>query len=415
MTDNQPESNTSKFQAWEGSSAFVQQGHHWSSAFIWLTAALFGCSFLWLLTAKLDQTISVRGQLQPSGSVREIESPTTGVVFEVFFKEGDTVNVGDSLLTVEAKSLTGQRIALQENLQLLELEAKSLQAIIASNGNPQDFGSPPVLPTTSDIELRNKMFAARNQAEQFRSQLRQLSIRLDSKQESLDLQSQIAGDLKPLFESGGLARNRYLDQLNSLQELRAEVATLYGERDRIVGIMSGRLNNINRQKITLKSQIVANLEAISYTTIKAPVSGTIFDLKTSISSFVTNSEKLLKIVPNNRLIANVEIPNSDIGFVSVGLPVSVAVDSFPSGEFGYITGVLESFGSDILPPDRDSPVQYFPAKITLNEQTVLSGDKELNLQSGMGITANVKLRTRRAISIITDLFTKQFDGLKRFR
>ena len=54
----------------------------------------------------------------------------------------------------------------------------------------------------------------------------------------------------------------------------------------------------------------------------------------------------MKLVPADRLQAKVEIGDGDIGFVRVGLPVSVSVDSFPSGEFGYISGTLTKLGSD---------------------------------------------------------------------
>ena len=57
----------------------------------------------------------------------------------------------------------------------------------------------------------------------------------------------------------------------------------------------------------------------------------------------------------------------------------------------------------------------FPATISLVEQSVESGDQKLNLQSGMGISANIKLRSRPVISIVSDLFTRQMDGVKRFR
>ena len=111
----------------------------------------------------------------------------------------------------------------------------------------------------------------------------------------------------------------------------------------------------------------------------------------------------------------VEISDSDIGFVKVGLPVSVSVDSFPSGEFGYIQGTLIKLGSDALPPDQRSPQYRFPATISLKQQAVEFGDQQLNLQSGMGVSANIKLRSRPVITIVSDLFTKQMDGVKRFR
>ena len=130
---------------------------------------------------------------------------------------------------------------------------------------------------------------------------------------------------------------------------------------------------------------------------------------------VNSSEVLLKIVPSNNLQASIEIPNRDIGFVKVGQPVSVSIDSFPSGEFGYIQGTLSTIGSDSLPPDQDSPQVYFPATVSLKQQVVESGEQKLNIQSGMGLTANIKLRSRPAITILTDIFTRQMEGVKRFR
>ena len=39
-------------------------------------------------TAKIDQTITVAGLLEPKSSVEEIDSPVTGVVSEVFVEDG---------------------------------------------------------------------------------------------------------------------------------------------------------------------------------------------------------------------------------------------------------------------------------------------------------------------------------------
>ena len=101
---------------------------------------------------------------------------------------------------------------------------------------------------------------------------------------------------------------------------------------------------------------------------------------------INADQNVLKLVPANRLQAKVEISDRDIGFVRVGLPVSVSVDSFPSGEFGYIRGILTKLGSDALPPDQQSQIYRFPATVN-EEQTVLSGEQTLNLQSGMGVSA----------------------------
>ena len=165
----------------------------------------------------------------------------------------------------------------------------------------------------------------------------------------------------------------------------------------------------------MKAELDALNEAIGYRTLTAPIAGAVFDLKASKSSVVAADQVLLKIVPSKRLQANISVSNADIGFLKLGMPVDISVDSFPSGEFGYIDGILESVGADALPPDEKSQFYRFPASVQLQQQTVEVGKTPLNLQSGMAITANIRVRSRPVISLVTDLFTRQIEGIKRFR
>ena len=108
----------------------------------------------------------------------------------------------------------------------------------------------------------------------------------------------------------------------------------------MIGAVAGQLTQIDRQIIQIRAQLVGLKETISYRTVKAPIDGKVFDAKISPQTVVSGDQTVLKLVPADRLQAKVEIGDSDIGFVKVGLPVNVSVDSFPSGEFGYIKGTL---------------------------------------------------------------------------
>ena len=404
-----------QLKAWEGSSAFVEQGRHWSSALIWLTSGLFATALIWAFVAKVDQTISVVGRLEPAGSVKEVDSPSAGLVSKVFVKEGQSVKQGQPLLDVEAKGLASRRKAIEKSISLFELQARSLQVIISSNGDPENIGALPPIPVVEDPKLVAQLTTARNQTQQLVSRLSQIQTQLLSRQESLRLQEFIASDLEDLYAAGGIARNSYLREKNRVQEQRSQVASLAEEKSRLVGESATQLNQINQRLINLRSELVGLDESIGYRTVRAPISGTVFNLKAGPFSVVGTDQVLLKIVPADRLQAKVKINNSDIGFVRSGMPVSVAVDSFSAGEFGYIKGTLESIGSDVLPPQQPGGQDSFPAIIRLNQQEVLSGDQNLNLQSGMSVRANIKLRSRPAISILTDMFTRQQEGIKRFR
>ena len=426
MTDNKTVNKTSSdnpelesprdnLELWDGSASIVNQGRHWSSSLIWIGSALFGSTLLWAFTAQLDQTVTVRGRLVPSGRVREVESPSTGRISKVFVSEGQSVKFGQKLFTVESQGLSSRKAALAQTQQLIEVQAAGLTSIISSGGDIDSLPPLPPLPTTTDPELRSQLLTSQKQASQLRSQLLQISGRLSSRQKTLELKTIIADDMKPLYEMGAMSRNQYLNQINQIQEIKTEVLTLKEEQSKLIGQAAAQLNQINRQLLSIRAEQDNLNEQISYYTVKAPVSGQVFDTTIKPLDIVTTNESVLKLVPAKRLEATVKISDADIGFIKVGMPASVAVASFPAGEFGFITGKVKSLGLDSLPPSQETPTYSFPATITLDQQTVQSGEKILNLQSGMAISANIKLRSRPVISIVTDLFTRQLEGVKRFR
>jgi hemolysin D len=130
---------------------------------------------------------------------------------------------------------------------------------------------------------------------------------------------------------------------------------------------------------------------------------------------VTSSEPILKVVPDDALVAKIYITNKDIGFVKEGMTVDVRVDSFPFSEFGDVKGKLVWVGSDALPPDQIYPFYRFPAKVRLERQSISINGRNVLLQSGMSVSGNIKLRERTVMSIFTDMFSSSVESLKFVR
>lgn len=115
------------------------------------------------------------------------------------------------------------------------------------------------------------------------------------------------------------------------------------------------------------------------------------------------------------MVANVYITNRDIGFVRERQQVDVRIDSFPFQEYGDIKGELIEIGSDALPPDQVYKFWRFSAKVRLHGQKLLINQRQIPLQSGMSIDANVKLRQRTIMSIFTDFLVQKTESLKSLR
>ena len=130
---------------------------------------------------------------------------------------------------------------------------------------------------------------------------------------------------------------------------------------------------------------------------------------------VAAKDPVLRIVPSGELIAKVDITNRDIGFISVGMPCEVEVETFPKREFGFIKGEVYFVGSDVLPPNEVRKFYSFPAKISWANQSLQVRDKNIALQSGMSVGVNIKVRKRHVINIFIDSLLGPVDKMREVR
>ena len=202
---------------------------------------------------------------------------------------------------------------------------------------------------------------------------------------------------------------------------RKDLFTRLAENDKRIAEIDSQLNKSiveNEKKITeITNQITQAQQSLKYQEIRSPVAGEVFELKAFKEGVVSSNspDALVQIVPNKDAIAKVYITNKDIGFVKIGQQVDVRIDTFNFSEFGDVKGKIEWIGSDALPPDQVYPFARFPAKIKLAQQTLTVKGTAIQLKPGMSVKANIKLRDRTVMSIFTDMFSKQSDGVKNLR
>jgi len=198
--------------------------------------------------------------------------------------------------------------------------------------------------------------------------------------------------------------DRLADNSKRLSEIDSQLTKIIVDNNKRINELNGQ---IERARVTLQ-----------YQEIKAPVAGTVFDLKATPGYVTppTQTEPLLKIVPADSLVAEVDVTNKDIGFVRTGMNAEVRIDSFPYSEFGDIKGSVLSIGSDALPPDQIHQFYRFPVRVKLDSQKLKTQEREIPLQSGMSVTANIKVREKRTVmSLFTELFTKKMESLENVR
>lgn len=356
----------------------LQQSNFLAKAITWALIATTGSALAWLAFAKTDEVLIATGKLQPIGDVKVVQMPVGGVLQTMLVKDGEKVKKGQVLLRLD-------------NEASLDRQARTRQSIAAKE---QQLA-------LKKVELDR--YLNLNETEQ--AVLKQ----------NLGLEKEILDRLEILKKVGASAELQYLQQRNKVREVEGDIAKSRVDRLRQLAILQQAVEQLNGELADLRSKLTELDVNIRYQDIRSPVDGVVFDLKPTGVGFVAQgSEPVMKIVPYDALQAKVEIESKDIGFVRVGKPVDISIDSFPSNDFGVVEGTVKSFGSDALPPDEQHKTYRFPAMIALNSQQLkLKSGISLPLQVGMSLTANIKLRKVTWLQLLLGEFKNKADSLKQ--
>ena len=344
----------------------VRQTSKWGQILLLSLVGLGATAFATAWFYRLDEVVTVQGRLVPQSGGVEIKSLITGQISEIRVKNGEIVGKGDILIAFDVENARSTANTLEEQLRIEQNRLKQA--------------------------------------------LKGVNQRIETLERNINLTDRILNSLRPLQASGAISDLQILQQENSLLGQQDEMLQLVNQRNQI-------LNESASRKTDLKEKLAQVEFQLKNEYISAPISGTVFDLKPDSVKYVSQqAEPLMKIVPRGNLSGIVNITNKDIGFINAGQKVSVRIDSFPYTEYGDIPGTISRVGADALPPTSLISQYHFPVFINLSRSSLnTKSNTTIPLQAGMTITANLKLRDRRLIELLSDLLTDKSESLKRLR
>lgn len=342
----------------------LRQTPRWAHGFILILVMFGGAALAASFIIKIDEVVSVQGRLSPIGGSREVLAPVTATLDSVRVRDGDTVKKQEVIAVYDTRDALIREKNLAEQISLAE---KSLRQNLALN---------------------------------------------DTKRRSLERTLKFASDIAKRYDElakvGAQSDLSYISQKKQVEDIESELVALGQSRAEMV-------LNYSQKIRSLESELEQVRLLLANSVIKAPISGTVFELKGAPRQVISLGSPLLKIVPNDAAKAQVFVGNRDIGFVREGQSAQVRVDAYPFTKFGDIKGRVSSIGADVLEPDQSDPSYRFPVEITLDSPVLVSQGLSLPLKPGMSVQANLRLREKRVISLLTDMFTKNLDGLKSLR
>ncbi len=362
----------------QSNNSFLDQPLFVAKLFSGFIVASSSIGLIWLGTAKTDQIIQSNGFLEPKDRLRSVKIPEKGIIDELFIKEGELVQKGQVLLSLDT--------------DLLEINSKT---------------------TTNAVDIKNQILEEKEI--ELKKTREIFNIKIDETKKSFEIEKDILHKMESIVKDGAISEMQYLEKRIELIKLQSQLDEFNLDKIRKISLIQQSIKDLKMQVNDYQSKLTEIKKIKKINQIQSPINGFIHDLKPFGKGYVANStETILKIVPRDNLIAIIDINTSDIGFVKIGKEVDLSIDSFPAKDFGSLKGKLIQISSTALEPNDTNRKPHFKAKVSLQSQKLETKKGiKLALKPGMSLSASIKLRKATYLDLLLGTFKDKTRSLNK--
>jgi adhesin transport system membrane fusion protein len=350
-----------------------------SRAILWSIIAVVAVLFVWSRFALLDEVASGEGKVTPPSKSLKIQSLDGGILSELFVHEGDLVEMGQKLATLDpvlAKSAVGETRA---RIVILRAKAARIEAEMNNRASvkfPADLDADPEVIARETDTFKTNREAFQAAVANLETELALARKELDTvaphvatgaanEMEVLRLRQKVA-DLNTRLSA---TKNQYY------VALKDEHGKVMGELDPLIQVEAGRADKLSR------------------TVISAPARGLVKDISnTTIGGVIAPGGLLMDIVPlEDRLLVEAHISPRDIAFIHIGQEATVKITAYDSSIYGKLDGTVELISPDTITDEVDRRIHYYRVYIRTDRAYLETAEgKHHPIMPGMVTTAEIR-------------------------
>jgi membrane fusion protein len=391
--------------AWQGRPALALG---LPAAFTSISAAAVVVAAAALITlGGYTRRVDMEGAVLPNTGVIAIAAPSPGRIEALAFQEGDAVNKGDSLYTMDVDTITKDGGSQQRVIEAQTVERDMLAQEIERKTRMNE---------EAEKELRQKI-------ENTKVEINGLHAQISAQQALVKKVSEDYSQFVSLVERRIVSVNElnvrqqtWMQAVARLQDLQTSELRLQGELKDAQYQLDTSKHTRSDEIDTLKNKILeineklANSEAHRLIEIRAPEDGVVTTILAHAGQTVSTGASMLKIVPQNApMRAELLAPSSAVGFIHKGGRVLLRYSAFPYQKFGEYWGTVVSVSRTVLnaeevknllagaPPQQNGQQNgpFYRVIVEPDTQTVNIYGEELNLPAGMQVHAYALLERRQ--------------------
>jgi membrane fusion protein, adhesin transport system len=357
-----------------------------SQTLVWTTALTLFLCLLWASLFELDEITRGQGKVIPSSREQVIQSLDSGVLSEMYVREGSHVEKGQVLLRIDDARTGAVFREAQEKYFALSALASRLKA--------EAYGTPLVFPAL----LQDHTSLIQQETQAFNARKRSLTQSLQAIDASLSAITRELAITEPMVNQGVMSEVELL----RLKRQHSEFLGQRAEREnRYFTDANNELTRVSSELSQTKENAFAREDAYLRTTIRSPMKGVVKNVQiTTVGGVVQAGQPILEIVPTeDEMLVEAYVNPSEVAFLKIGQPVVVKLTAFDFNKYGGLDGVLEHLSPGTLQNDK----QKRPGNsVDLEEglfRILVRVKESKNVRDGLiltptpGMTASVEIRT----------------------
>jgi HlyD family secretion protein/epimerase transport system membrane fusion protein len=266
---------------------------------------------------------------------------------------------------------------------------------------------------------------------QLRQEIAGLRAQRSSKQEQVSILETELVDLRALHEQGYYPRTRVLSRERELAGLRGSIGAdaaaiaraeksisearlqIEQARQEYTERAVSRLRETEEQISDLRQQLVVADQRLRRTTITAPATGTVQELKVHTDGGVIQAgQTVMQVVPvGDRLIVEAQVNPQDIDSVVEGQEAEVRMTALQQRTTPVLIGKVTGLSPDRIVPESNQAEPYYRARVEIPPDEVAKlGEGELRAGMPAQIMINTGERTvlDYLLQPITDAMARSF-------
>jgi adhesin transport system membrane fusion protein len=384
---------------------------------VWAVSACLLSALVWAHFAVLEEVTTGEGKAIPSSKVQVIQNLEGGIVSEIFVREGQVVDKGDTLLRLDDTRFLSNRgeteadrLALVARLERLGAEAEGRELALPeeiTQTAPQLAEDELALYRSRQQRLKSEQRTLSEQLRQKEQELAEFRSKAQQYRSSLGLLQQELNMSQPLVASGAISEVEVLRLRRSVVELRGSLeatnlaipraeAAMSEIRSKMeeseLGFRSDAFKELNEvrtelQKITATS--VAIQDKVTRTTVTSPVRGVIKQLKVNtIGGVVQPGSDMLEIVPlDDSLLIEAKVRPQDVAFLHPGQKAMVKFTAYDYTIYGGLKANLELISADTITDEEGN--SFYLIQVRTDKSHLGSEEHPLLIIPGMVATVDI--------------------------